>query len=498
MTHPETTPARAACLICRVLTTASVVMALSACTSGPTAGIPANPEVSNYSHGELLTDTVSSNTLNGGSQVFLPEETLQAQWWELFASEELNTLVDKALAANTELQAAEASLRQAQELLRARRGSRLPAVNLGTGVERRLFAGASFGQPDFPNTLFSLYSASIDVSYEFDFFGRTSHALEAMVAQTEYERFRREATYISLTANVIAYAVQEASLREQIRATELIAQGERERLALMQQDFELGALSRATLVAQQAALAELEAGLPPLKYELANTRNQLSVLTGQLPGSTLTETFTLADFQLPREIPVNLPSDLLQQRPDIKMSEALLLAATADLGVASANLLPRITLSGSYGTLNSQASDVFSADSILWNIGAGLSQPLFRGGALRHEEQAAIASVDRASAQYRSTVLDAFADVSGSLQALQFNAETLAARAAAEQSATENLALAEQQFDLGAISVIALLDAQRQQHRSRIALVQAQAARLTDTAALFHALGGGWWNRPAP
>lgn len=476
----------------------SAFLTLGSCASERLGNLDEAVDLTGYDQGTPTTDTASSDTLHGDAQRFLQGRDIQAQWWELFESDGLNALVSTALENNAELQAAEANLLQAQESFSARTGNRLPRVDLLAGVERRQFSGASFGQPDFPSSLFSLYNASIDVSYDFDFFGRTSYALEALAAQVEYERFRREATYISLTANVIAYAVQAASLQEQIAVIESMAEGERERLALMQQDLALGALSRAVVVAQEANLAELMASLPPLRRELATAHSQLAVLTGQMPDNDVSGTFTLAEFELPREIPLSLASDLLQQRPDIRMSGALLLAANAELGVAEANLLPQITLTGSYGGLTSSASDLLSSDSVLWNIGAGLTQPLFRGGALGHEKEAAVAGLESAAAQYRHTVLEAFQDVALSLQVLQFDADTLAAQSAAEQAAATNLELVEQQFEIGAVDYISLLDAQRQYQRSRIALVQSQATRITDTAALFHALGGGWWNLDNP
>lgn len=479
----------------RGLVLAGAVIALTSCAVGPDYSSPTAPDVSGYVSETLPPQTVAVDTLMGDSQVFVMDKDIPAQWWELFKSEPLNNLIVKALENNPDLQVAEAALLQAQENLFARNGSRYPAVDIQTGVRRERFSGASFGQPNAPTTLFSLYSASVDVSYDLDLFGNTARALEGLAARVESEKYRREAAYLALTTNVVSFAIQEASLREQIGETELIVEAEQQRLDLLREDFALGAVSRSTVIAQDANLAEILATLPPLKKELAYTRNQLSVLAGQFPSDELAEEFTLSSLHLPKELPVSLPSSLVQQRPDIRVSEALLHAANADVGVATANMFPQITLTGSYGGLSTDASDVFSPESVIWNIGAGLTQPIFRGGQLKHEKQAAIAGLEKAAAQYRSTVLKAFQNVANSLQALQYDAETLSAQSASEKAALENLQLTEQQLELGAVDYITLLDAQRQYHRAKIALIQSQAARINDTAVLFQALGGGWWNR---
>lgn len=472
-----------------------VLLAASSCALGPDFSVPEAPDVQGYTTEALPDQTASADVPMGDAQVFVRDQDIPAQWWELFGSEALNQLIVMALEANPDLQEAEAALVRAQENLYANRGSLYPAIDGNLGVDKQRFSYASFGQPEIPPTTFTLYNASVDVAYDVDIFGKTSRRLESLAARVEGERFKREAVYIALTANVVSYAVQAASLQAQIEQTEAIVKGEQRRLAMLQKDLEIGAVAQSTVLTQQINLAELLITLPELKKQLAVVRNQLAVLLGQVPGAAKIESIALSDLHLPQEIPVSLPSDLVQQRPDIRISQALLHAASAEVGVATANMFPQFTIAGSYGGLAFDFSDVFSSDSLVWNIGAGLTQPLFRAGQLKHAKKSAVAGFEQAAAQYRSTVLKAFQNVADSLHALQYDAEKLAAQSSAESAASENLKMAEQRLEIGAISDMALLDAQRSHHHSKIALIQSQAIRLTDTAALFQALGGGWWAR---
>jgi NodT family efflux transporter outer membrane factor (OMF) lipoprotein len=235
--------------------------------------------------------------------------------------------------------------------------------------------------------------------------------------------------------------------------------------------------------------------LPPLEKALAQTRHQLSVFAGKLPGESGLPEFQLDSLLLPLELPVTLPSSLVRQRPDIQASEALLHAASAQIGVATANLYPQITLSGNVGSAALQAGNLFGSGNGFWSIAAGLLQPIFNGGALSARRRAAIAAYDQAAAEYQGTVLTAFQNVADALRALDLDASALKTQAETEVLARESLELATQQYQVGAVSYLTLLDAQRSHQQARIGLVQAQAARYADTAALFQALGGGWWNR---
>jgi len=289
--------------------------------------------------------------------------------------------------------------------------------------------------------------------------------------------------------------VREASVREQIRATQEILALQLRQLDTVERQFELGAVSLADVLAQRSQLAQTQAAIPPLAKELTQTRHQLAILTGSLPSEATLPEFTLSSFSLPRELPVSLPSDLVKQRPDIRAAEALLHAASAKVGVATADLYPRITLSAAYGSEANTIGDLFTGPAALWSFGGQLLQPVFHGGALIARRRAAIAAYDQASAQYRETVLKAFGNVADTLKALESDAQALEAQALSADAAGQSLEMSDKQFKAGAVSYLTLLNAQRQYQQTRVALTQAQAQRYADTAALFQALGGGWWNR---
>ena len=334
------------------------------------------------------------------------------------------------------------------------------------------------------------------MSYALDVFGGARREIEGLASLVDYQQYQLEGAHLALTSNVVTAAVREAALRAQIASTNEIVAAQERQLAVVQRQFQLGAVSRSDVLAQQTQLAQTKATLPVFERDLARTRHQLAALAGRLPSEAQLPRFELAALTLPQEIPVSVPSALVHQRPDILAAEALLHQASADIGVATANLYPQITLTGSFGAQALKLGDLFAGPS-LWSIGAGLLQPLFRGGALNAKRRAAIAAFDEAAANYRQTVLLAFQNVADSLHALDDDARILAAEALAEASAREAMGLAERQFNLGAISYLTLLNAQRQYHLARIALTQAQSSRYADTAALFQSLGGGWWTRPA-
>ncbi len=350
--------------------------------------------------------------------------------------------------------------------------------------------------PDAQINPFTLYDASVKVAYTLDLFGKTRRELEALQAQVDYQGFQLEGAYLTLTSNIVTAALQEASLRGQLRATRDILATQEEQLELIEKQFELGGIAKTDVLAQRASLAQSRATLPPLEKRLAQTRHLLAILAGRIPGDAadLPE-FRLEEFQLPEELPVSLPSSLVRQRPDIRSAEELLHAASATVGVATANLYPQITLSSQYGTEATQIGDLFRPGTAVWEIGAGLLQPIFHGGTLEANRRAEVAGFDQAAAQYRETVLQAFRDVADVLRALEYDALTVKAQSEAEDAARDTLDIAKKQVRFGATSYLSLLIAQRQYHLAQILLVQAQTARFADTAALFQALGGGWWNR---
>ncbi len=472
-------------------------LALIGCAVGPNYHMPEAPAVTAYTSTALPPETAAAPGPGGAAQRLVPGQEIPAQWWTLFHSAALDQMVRQALANNPTLAAAQATLRQSQENVNALVGSVLyPSVNANVSAAREKISGAQFGQPNATFSPFTLYNASVNVSYALDLFGGARRELEALQSQVDSQRFQLEGAYLTITSNVVTTAVKEASLRAQIRAMQDIIAAQEKQLGLVELQYRLGGATRTDVLAQRSQLAQTRATLPALNKGLSQTRHQLAVLVGKWPNeSGALPEFNLDGLQLPEELPVSLPSSLVRQRPDIRSSEALLHAACAQIGVATANQYPQITLTGSYGSMATSSSDLFSHKTAVWSLGAGLLQPVFRGGALSAQRRAAVAAYDQAAAQYRATVLQAFQSVADVLRALEEDANTLKAQADAEAAARDTLDLTQTQFKLGAVSYLSLLNAERAYQEARISLVQAQATRFADTAALFQALGGGWWNR---
>ncbi len=466
------------------------------CAVGPDYRQPSPPTAASYTAEPLPAETAAAPGMGGAAQRFVTAGEIPDQWWVLFHSAALDELIRRAMAGNPTLAAARASLRQAQELRRAGVGALYPSVDAGISASRSKISGAGIGQPNSNIDAFNLFNASVDVSYTLDLFGGTRRELEALESQIDYQRFQLEGAHLTLTANIVTAAVSEASLRERIGATRDILAAQEKQLAVVEDQFRLGGVSLSDVLAQRTQIAQTRAALPPLEKALSQTRHLLAALAGRPPNeSAALPEFRLAGFRLPEELPVSMPSSLVRQRPDIRASEALLHAASAQVGVATANLYPRITLTGSYGSEASTIGGLFGTGTSVFNLAAGLLQPLFHGGALTAQRRAAAAAYDQAAAQYQAVVLQAFQNVADVLRALDTDAHALRAQADAEAAAAEGLDLTRKQFQLGAVSYLSLLNAERQYQQARINLADAQAARFADTAALFQALGGGWWNR---
>lgn len=475
----------------KISTVTAVFILVSACTVGPDFIKPAAPEVKDYT-ATPLPEKIGEKSRK---QQFYNDKDVPADWWKLYKSPALDALVEQALKANPTLQSAQASLRQAKENYYASKGTLFPSVDLNPYVSRETDAGAATGIPNTPSTTYSIYNTTVNVSYGLDLFGLNRRNIEALKANADNKRFNATATYITLTTNVVAAAIQEASLIAQVTETEHTLKLQRKQLELTRAKFEAGAIDKTAVLAQESNIAQTEASLPILRQQQAKAHNQLAVLVGRFPGEKLGDPLDLKTVHLPEDIPVSLPSKLVEQRPDIKAAESLLHNASASIGIATANMLPQLSLTGSYGRQENYTSDFFSPSAVTWNIQASLLQPLFRGGQLLHQRKAAIANYDNAAAAYKNVVLTAFQNVADSLNALQFDAEAAEAAARAEEAARANLELAQVQFKTGAAHYLTLLDAERQYTQAKLKRIQTEAARYADTAALFQALGGGWWNQ---
>ncbi len=478
-----------------LLVTFFLSLLLAGCAVGPDFHPPAAPAVNGYTPGPLPAKTNAADVPGGGAQSFQQGLDISGQWWELFHSPALNQMIAEALKANPDLASAEAALREANENVYAAQGGLFPTVTGSFQAERQAFSAAEFGQSTGKSATFNLVTPTLLVSYPLDVFGGVRRQVESLSATAEFERFELEAAYLTLTSNVVVAAINEASLRGQIAATEDIIRIETDQLNVLEQQFELGAVAKAEVLSQQATLAATEANLPGLEKQLSQTRDRLADLLGRYPSAMPQTQFDLAGLTLPEQLPVSLPSALVAERPDILAAEANLHAASANIGVAIANELPQFTISGEYGSEALGFSSLFTPATTIWSVAGGVATTLFDGGTLLHKKRAAVAAFDQAAAQYRSTVLAAFQNVADALHALISDADALAAQVAAEQAAANSLDLARRQFALGAISYPTLLNAEETYQQARIGLVEAEATRFADTAGLFQALGGGWWHR---
>ena len=473
---------------------APVLGLLAGCAVGPDFKTPDPPAVSGYTATVLPEHTAA--TPGGVVQHFVANEDIPADWWHLFHSEALDALVKQALMANPNLPAAQAALRQTQENVAAQRGYFYPNASAGLDASRNLTPVAAVSPASASgNPYYSLITPQLNVSFVPDVFGANRRAVESLQAQADNQRFMLEATWVTLTSNVVAGAIQEASLRGQIAATEDAIRVETDLLTILRKQQALGQTAGADVAAQEAALAQAQQNLPPLQKQLAQQRDALTALAGRYPSQEIEQTFDLAAFQLPIDVPVSLPSELVKQRPDVRQAEATLHIASADIGQAIAARLPQFTLSAQIGNSSNSLGTMFTPGTNFWTLAGGVTQPLFDGFTLLHKQRAAQAQFDQASAQYRATVLTAFQNVADALRALQSDADGLKAAAASERAAARSLEIVRRQLALGQIAYLGVLNAENTYAQARLALVQAQATRLADTAALFQALGGGWWHR---
>jgi NodT family efflux transporter outer membrane factor (OMF) lipoprotein len=422
---------------------------------------------------------------------------IPAQWWGVFHSADLDALVALALKNNPTIAAAQAALRSAREQVKAQRGYYYPTVSASIQPSHQEFA-PDLASPTFAgNGVYNLTTTQVSVSYTPDLFGANKRAVETLVAQQDQQRFELEAARLTLASNVVVAAIQDGLLREEIDTTGAIVADQREALASYQRQYRLGQVSRSDLAAQEALLAQTEAALPPLIKSFEVNRDLLSSLVGRTPGEPLEVRFDLRSLTLPGQLPVSLPSQIVEHRPDVRIAEAQLHAASAQVGVAAAARWPSLELTANAGSATLGLTPTFNTASNFWDIAATLTQPVFEGGTLLHRERAARAAYDEAAAQYQGTVVGAFQNTADVLHALEQDAAAETAAATAESASRRSADIARRQLELGDISRLAMLNAEQTEDQARLALLQARATRYADVAALFQALGGGWWNAPA-
>ena len=466
------------------------------CAVGPNFKRPAAPKVPGFTPAPPSTTSNTPNVNGGEAQQFLQGKDIPGEWWELFHSKPLTDLIERSLKNNPDLKAAQAALLVAKENVLAQRGAYYPMVTGGFSADHSKSSSEVSPVTATSSLYYSLYTPQVGVSFVPDMFGLNRRTVESLKAQEQQARFALAATHITLSSNVATAAIQEASLRAQIDATRELITINTDMLGILRKQFEKGYVGRLDVAAQESQLAQITATLPPLLKQLAQQRDLLVALSGGYPSDDLPEKFELSTLQLPQELPLSLPSQLVEQRPDVRQAEENLHSASALIGVARANRLPSFNLTADVGSMAVIFTHMFNSGTGFWDVTGGATQTIFQGGTLMHRERAARAAYAQASEQYRSTVLSAFENVADTLHALEQDADALKAAAAARDAAKVTLDLTTKKMQVGYVSYLTLLSAEQAYQQALINLVQAQTNRYADTAALFQALGGGWWNRP--
>jgi NodT family efflux transporter outer membrane factor (OMF) lipoprotein len=502
----------------RVAVAIAAVTGVAGCAVGPNFHRPAAPAGAAYSATPLPETSAGADILGGDAQRFEMGQDVSFKWWEAYGSPALNALVEQAFRANPTVVAAQAALRQAQELVRAQQGFFFPTVSADYNFERQKLAGNLSGQsapgaqgngsgifayqspePNPPPHNLPLYfnfqTAQLQVGFVPDVFGSNRRKVESMDAQAQIQRFGLEATYVTLASNVVAAAIQEAATRAQIAATRQIIDFDEKSLQIMREKLRDGYAMRIDVAAQEAQLAQARALLPPLEKQFEQTRDLMRALVGKLPNQEVEQTFELASLKLPTELPLSLPSQIIRQRPDVRAAEEQLRSVNAQVGVAVAAMLPQFTITGAIGGAATEFPWLFRSGGPFWSLIGDVSQPLFAGGTLWHTKRAADQALRQAAAQYQTTVITAYQNVADTLHAMLSDADALAADLAAERAAKITLDLTREQMQDGYVDYVADLAAEVAYQQAVLSLVQAQATRFGDTAALYQALGGGWWNR---
>ncbi len=467
---------------------------LCGCAVGPNFRRPSAPPVTHYSSGADPTVTMS---VDGTAQRFTPGGKLAADWWHLFNSAQLDAVVREALRRNPGLEAAQASLHQSENNLRSGYGIFFPSIDAEAAATRERFSTLNFGE-NAAGSVFNLFTLSASVSYALDLFGGQRRMVEGLHAQMDMARATEQAAYLTLSANVVNTVIARAAYRAEIDATRQLIELMRQQVKLAEVEWQAGTIPYSNVLSLRSQLASYEATIPQLEQKLTQTDDLLATLAGHVPAEWQAPDVTLADLRLPGELPVSLPSDLVRQRPDILVAEATAHAASAGVGVATAAMLPSITLSGDAAGSSNSANILFPTNGRAWSLGADATAPVFEGGTLWYKRKASIDNYRAAMADYRQVVLNAFEQVADTLRALDHDAQTLAAEEEALAAADQALHLEQANYQAGLANYLDVLNVDAQDHQARINQLQALAVRYQDTVALFAALGGGWWSQERP
>ncbi len=475
---------------------ALLAVGVTGCTVGPDFVRPESPPVTGYTPKPLPAVVGTPGVVGGDSQRIIEGQDIPAQWWELFHSPALNAVVERALSKNPDLKAAEAALAVAHENVLVQRAAYYPSATGSLAAGRSKTSAELAPTPNSGALLYSLYTPQVSVAFTPDVFGLNRRLVESLQAQEQESRFQLEAARLALSANVVLAAIQEAALRAQISATQALIDLDERSLAVLRQQKARGYAGQLDVLAQEAQLTQARAALPPLLKQLTQQRDLLAALSAAYPSEGLPEQFELSQLQLPGELPLSLPSRLVEQRPDIRQAEENLHMACAQIGVAVASRLPNLTLTADAGQSALTLGALTAGSNNFWDLGATLAQPIFQGGALLHKERAARKLYEEAGEQYRSTVLTAFQNVADTLAALEQDAAALHAGTQSVAIAQAALDAVRAQQQAGYANSLQLISAEQALKGATLSQIQAQFNRYADTAALFQALGGGWWNRP--
>ncbi len=470
----------------RSVAIAGLAVALGGCAVGPDFVRPASPQVKGYT----VAGAPAALTSGAGEpqQRIAMGKTLSAQWWELYGSQQLNQTIKQALAGSPTLAAAKATLAQAQETLRQEQGGYYPQLNANAGAQHQHTSAAGGS-----GNTYDLYSLGGAVSFAPDLFGGTRRQVEQQQALADNQRYQLAAAYLTLTGNTVAQSIDIASYRQQLGAVQDIVNGDQQNLRLVQLKFDAGKASRLDVLTAQSQLSNDRTQLPPLQQQLSVARHALSVLIGRFPGNWSAPAFELNEFTLPAQLPLSVPSELVRRRPDILAAEAQLHASSAAIGVATAQLYPSLTLSGTFGVQSLSSATLFQGGDQYHSLAASLLAPIFQGGALEAQKRAAVDAFRASLATYRQTVLAAFGQVADVLRALEHDSDLAGAQKHALEDSEKSLQLQRLSYQAGKSDLLQLLDAERSYQQARLGYARAQAQRYQDTAQLFVAMGGGWW-----
>jgi NodT family efflux transporter outer membrane factor (OMF) lipoprotein len=468
----------------------SVTALLAGCAVGPDFKRPEANAPNGYTSEKLELEAAAGAE---AKQSLAIGEKISGKWWELFRSKQLNDVLELALAGNQDLAAAEATLAQAKDAVDQSAGALWPHVQMAGGVSRQQGNGSASGFDSVHND-FSLYTIGPNVSYALDVFGLNRRQVEQSEALAEAQGYQLDAAYYTLCGNVVNQAIAIASTRQQIAIINEIVADDDKNLNNVSELLKLGEATRTDVEQARSQLTADRATLPPLQQQLSVAKHALAILIGKAPAEWVAPDFDLAEFTLPAKLPLSVPSELVHQRPDILSAEAQLHAASAAIGVATAQMYPQINLSASFQQQIINPANLFTGAGSIWSVAAQLTAPIFQGGTLAAQRRAAVDTFNAKAATYKQTVLTSFGQVADTLTAIQNDAQLLDRERSAQESAGTTRQLIQETYRGGGVTILQVLDAERQYAQARLGYTKAKAQRFTDTAQLFNAMGGGWWD----